>query len=418
MSSAAEQALKKKFALLQKRKQEAAGGGKGKTGGGASGTSAQPKSAAPTAQDAARQAAIRALQAKRAEAAAAGGSPAGGAEGAEATGSEAATKPGGTKLKLVIPKREMPAIAGAGSSAVNPAQQQQQRAPSDPARAAALAALRANSGQPGSAARPASGAAAAAAAGASGVKKLAAAAAAAQTRQPGLKRPSARPRPMPQQQLQAAAGSAGAAAAAALDGTFGPEAAQLQQQHLEQYESSYGGNDEGPDGRAAKRQRQEREAADGATLFVGDLPQYWGTPELLDFFSREFGNAVEARVIGSQAGGCYGFVTFSSPADAEGVLEFAQSQGVWAEDRMLRINWAQGSMPEWKKGPAVYRNIDPDAGGEGSKAQPVLEAYEHPRVKEARLQAQQLAAQVDAQQIQALAMAPPPRRQLVSYEDL
>lgn len=34
------------------------------------------------------------------------------------------------------------------------------------------------------------------------------------------------------------------------------------------------------------------------------------------------------------------------------------------------------------------------------------------------LQAQQLAATVDAQQIQALALQPPPQRQLVSYEDL
>lgn len=36
---------------------------------------------------------------------------------------------------------------------------------------------------------------------------------------------------------------------------------------------------------------------------MGDLPQYWGTTELLDFFCREFGNAVEARVIGSQVSG-------------------------------------------------------------------------------------------------------------------
>jgi len=34
------------------------------------------------------------------------------------------------------------------------------------------------------------------------------------------------------------------------------------------------------------------------------------------------------------------------------------------------------------------------------------------------LQAQQLAASVDAQQVQLLAMKPPPERQLVSYEDL
>jgi hypothetical protein len=45
---------------------------------------------------------------------------------------------------------------------------------------------------------------------------------------------------------------------------------------------------------------------------------------------------------------CYGFVTFASPADAENVLEFAKQQGIWADERMLRINWAQGSMPGWK----------------------------------------------------------------------
>lgn len=45
---------------------------------------------------------------------------------------------------------------------------------------------------------------------------------------------------------------------------------------------------------------------------------------------------------------CYGFVRFAHLADAEGVLEFAQQQGMWADERMLRINWAQGSMPDWK----------------------------------------------------------------------
>jgi hypothetical protein len=45
---------------------------------------------------------------------------------------------------------------------------------------------------------------------------------------------------------------------------------------------------------------------------------------------------------------CYGFLTFDTPADAEGVLDFAQQQGVQADDCMLRINWAQGSIPDWK----------------------------------------------------------------------
>ena len=113
------------------------------------------------------------------------------------------------------------------------------------------------------------------------------------------------------------------------------------------------------------------------------------------------------------------------------------------------------------------RSVDIDAVGGEQPAQAAV--YEHPRVTEARMQvgsrgmggqgrlsgqraqaactacpcaaqppsthqpvvgphfvrpllalsqAQQLAASVDAQQIQALAMAPPPERQLVTYEDL
>lgn len=50
---------------------------------------------------------------------------------------------------------------------------------------------------------------------------------------------------------------------------------------------------------------------------------------------------------------CYGFVRFARVEDAEGVLEFAQQQGMWADERMLRINWAQGSMPDWKVRPCL-----------------------------------------------------------------
>ncbi len=58
----------------------------------------------------------------------------------------------------------------------------------------------------------------------------------------------------------------------------------------------------------------------------------------------------------------------------------------------------------------MHRALEP---GEGPG-----EAYEHPRVKEARLQAQQVAASVEPQQIAALTMQRAPERQLVSYEDL
>ena len=59
------------------------------------------------------------------------------------------------------------------------------------------------------------------------------------------------------------------------------------------------------------------------------------------------------------------------------------------------------------------------AGQQGAAAAaPAAAAVEHPRVVEARLVAQQLAASVDAEQIQQLAMQPPPQRPMVSYEDL
>ncbi len=61
-------------------------------------------------------------------------------------------------------------------------------------------------------------------------------------------------------------------------------------------------------------------------------------------------------------------MTFNTPADAEGMLDFAQMQGVWVDDRRLRINWAQGSMPEWKVRLAGLgeRQGSPQAGLDGS----------------------------------------------------
>ena len=41
------------------------------------------------------------------------------------------------------------------------------------------------------------------------------------------------------------------------------------------------------------------------TLFVGDLPPQWGTPELHEFFDG-FGAVEEARVIGDKVGGWAG----------------------------------------------------------------------------------------------------------------
>lgn len=42
-------------------------------------------------------------------------------------------------------------------------------------------------------------------------------------------------------------------------------------------------------------------ARPNTTLFCGDLPPYWASADLLNFFS-EYGEVLEARVIGSQVG--------------------------------------------------------------------------------------------------------------------
>ena len=104
--------------------------------------------------------------------------------------------------------------------------------------------------------------------------------------------------------------------------------------------------------------------------------------------------AVEARVLGSHG---YGFVSFTSHEEAQAVLEFAQQQGVWAdEEHPLRVNWAR------------------ERGAEA----PAAAAEEHPRVVEARMQAQQLAQQADAEALRQLDHGAPPEREVVAYDDL
>lgn len=60
----------------------------------------------------------------------------------------------------------------------------------------------------------------------------------------------------------------------------------------------------------------------------------------------QFGAVRSARVMGSQ---CYGFVTLTSRQEAEALLESALQQPLVVEGHgPLRVNWSQGSMPEWK----------------------------------------------------------------------
>ena len=50
--------------------------------------------------------------------------------------------------------------------------------------------------------------------------------------------------------------------------------------------------------------------------------------------------------MGSQ---CYGFVTLPTRQEAEALLDSLQQQPLLVEGHgALRVNWAQGAMPDWK----------------------------------------------------------------------
>eukprot|EP01025_Chloroclados_australasicus_P037355 TRINITY_DN3812_c0_g1_i1.p3 TRINITY_DN3812_c0_g1~~TRINITY_DN3812_c0_g1_i1.p3 ORF type:complete len:278 (-),score=36.45 TRINITY_DN3812_c0_g1_i1:556-1266(-) len=120
-----------------------------------------------------------------------------------------------------------------------------------------------------------------------------------------------------------------------------------------------------------KRPRKDKEAENCRTLFVGDLPIGFTSEELYRVFAKDNAYYVEeAKVKGSQ---CYGFVTFQSTEEAEKVLDdLAKSRcTIQAEGQNLRINWATGKMPAWKKGPAQYR----------PRELTELESYENPEKK-------------------------------------
>ncbi|GBF97281.1 hypothetical protein Rsub_09972 [Raphidocelis subcapitata] len=81
-------------------------------------------------------------------------------------------------------------------------------------------------------------------------------------------------------------------------------------------------------------------------LFVGDLPQSGlGSEELRAVF-EPFGTVTEVRLM---AGQCYGFVAFSRQAEAQEALLAARAGVLRIEGRAVRVDWAQGELPGWKR---------------------------------------------------------------------
>jgi hypothetical protein len=93
-------------------------------------------------------------------------------------------------------------------------------------------------------------------------------------------------------------------------------------------------------------------------LFVGDLPQWgFGSEELRRLF-EPYGRVTEVRLMPGQ---CYGFVAFSAQEEAQEALLAARAGVLRIDSRAVRVDWAQGELPGWKR---------TGSGGGGGRSRP------------------------------------------------
>ncbi|CAI5976079.1 unnamed protein product [Closterium sp. NIES-65] len=105
-------------------------------------------------------------------------------------------------------------------------------------------------------------------------------------------------------------------------------------------------------GRAEGDRENDEESSSAAgqqhRVFVGDLDPATSAAELTEAFSR-FGAVVHARMVELQS---YGFVGFKQRAEAEAAIAAGEDgrSTIIVRDQRVRVSWAHGSLPEWKKG--------------------------------------------------------------------
>ncbi|CAI5525855.1 unnamed protein product [Closterium sp. Naga37s-1] len=107
-------------------------------------------------------------------------------------------------------------------------------------------------------------------------------------------------------------------------------------------------------GRGAVQESSSPGSAGGAAgqqqhrVFVGDLDPATSAAKLSEAFSR-FGAVVHARMVELQS---YGFVGFKHRAEAEAAIAAGEDgrSTIVVRGRRVRVSWAHGSLPEWKKG--------------------------------------------------------------------
>jgi len=152
--------------------------------------------------------------------------------------------------------------------------------------------------------------------------------------------------------------------------------------------------------------------------------------ELQAMFAALGAGPCRARVVGPQA---YGFVEYEARIDAAAALAAVRAAPLAVDGQPLRVNWAQGSLPEWKRGPAVYRPrlggaaAGGGAGGGAAAGGDEEGALPSPAAREARLAAQAIAEQLAAAAaatagglggLLAAAAAQPAPRFVLEYDDL
>ena len=87
-----------------------------------------------------------------------------------------------------------------------------------------------------------------------------------------------------------------------------------------------------------QQEKQEQSLPPTPTLFISNLPDYYTSDNIYEYFTMEYNLPVtDVRIY---QGHCSGLVTFPSFQDAQALLDFQQSQPLVLEDRNIIISWA------------------------------------------------------------------------------
>lgn len=150
------------------------------------------------------------------------------------------------------------------------------------------------------------------------------------------------------------------------------------------------------------------------TMFVGNVPDDVTDVELAEYFC-ELGEVLSVQLRGND-GGHYGFVEFAFPESVQHVLCIAEQQPFMMGDHHLQVKPRRNTEQHQGSAPSIPGQV---GSSEFEYAEPEL-----PAARQARIQAEVKEAaaaavdELDPEELQHLAPAPPPDRQLMVYDDI